>query len=161
MDLTRKSWYVSVDHLTNPPSSMTYASVVVRDRTGIEFLVVALNELEILMRDTQNAYLNALTKQKDFFYAGYEWKSDQGSSIFIVRNFYGRNICSLVWSNHLNNIIGNFMGSKSTLAVPDVWLKPTTASEHFKYYTYILVYVYNILIFDTDLRKYIAMLGGK
>ena len=46
MDLTRKARFVAGDHLTDPPTAMTYASVVSRDSVRIAFLLAALNDLE-------------------------------------------------------------------------------------------------------------------
>ena len=51
MDLTRKARYVAGGHLTDPPSSMIYASVVGRETVIIAFLVAALNNLNILDGD--------------------------------------------------------------------------------------------------------------
>ena len=76
MVLTRKARYVTGGHLTNPPSSMTYASVVSHDSVRLAFLIAALNYLDILVGYIQNANLNALTKDKIYFYAGDEWKYD-------------------------------------------------------------------------------------
>ena len=64
MDLTRKARYVAGGHLTDPPSSMIYASVVGRETVRIAFLITSLNHLKILAGDIQNAYLNAHTKEK-------------------------------------------------------------------------------------------------
>ena len=47
MDLTRKARYVAGGHLTDPPSSMTYASVVGLETVRIALLVAALNDLNI------------------------------------------------------------------------------------------------------------------
>ena len=54
MDLTRRARYVAGGHLIDPPSSMTYASVVGRETGGISVLVTDLNDLIILAGDTQN-----------------------------------------------------------------------------------------------------------
>ena len=56
MDLTRKARFVADDHMTAPPSSMTYASVVSRESVRIAFLLAALNGCEILAGDIGNAY---------------------------------------------------------------------------------------------------------
>ena len=53
------------------------------------------------------------------------------------------------------------MGFKWNLSDPDVWLKPVVDSDGFKYYTYILVYVYDILIFDKYPRNYMSKLKDK
>ena len=89
MDLTRKARYVAGGHTTNPPLSMTYASVVSCDSVRLDFLIVLLNDLDTLAGDIQNSYLNAPTKEKTFFYAGDEWKSDQGKVVIIVRDPHG------------------------------------------------------------------------
>ena len=51
-------------YLTDPPSSMTYDSVIGSETVTIAFLVAALNDLKVLAGDMQNAYLNAFTKEK-------------------------------------------------------------------------------------------------
>ena len=77
MVMTRKACYVAGGHLTDVPTSMTYSSVVSRDSVQIGFLIAALNDLDILAGDIQNAFLSAPTKERIFFYAGDEWKSDK------------------------------------------------------------------------------------
>ena len=161
MDLTRKARYVAGGHLTDPPSSMTYSSVVSRDSVRLAFLVAALNDLNILAGDIQNAYLHAPTKEKLYFYAGSEWRADEGRPVVIVRALYGLKSSALMWRNHLADTLGNFMGFQSSLADPDVWLKAETSSIGFKYYAYILVYVDDILIIDKNPRKYMDMLEEK
>ena len=64
MDLTHKARFVAGGHLTNPPTSMAYASVVSRESVRIAFLLAALNNLEILAGDIGNVYLNAITTEK-------------------------------------------------------------------------------------------------
>jgi len=63
-DLTRKARFVAGEHKTDPPKDPTYLSVVSRDSIRIAFLVAALNDLDILAADVQNAYLNAPTKER-------------------------------------------------------------------------------------------------
>ena len=70
MELTRKAIYMVGGHLTDTPSSMNYVSVLSRDSVRLALLIVALNYLDILAGETQNAYLNAPKKQKAPFYAG-------------------------------------------------------------------------------------------
>ena len=55
MDLTRKSRYVAGGHMTSTPSSITYASVVSHESVHIILTIAALNGLEILSSDIQNA----------------------------------------------------------------------------------------------------------
>ena len=99
---------------------MTYASIVIRDRVRIAFLIVALNNLEILAGDIQDYYLNSLTKEKVLFYEGDECYYDQGRLVFISRVFYCMKSSALAWRNHLSDILGNFMGFNYTLEYHDV-----------------------------------------
>ena len=45
MELARKSRYVSGGHITNPPLSITYVSLVSHDSVHLAFLIEALNDL--------------------------------------------------------------------------------------------------------------------
>ena len=158
MDLRRKARYVAGGHLTDPPSSMTYSTVVSRESVRIAFLVAALNNLDVLAGDIQNAYLNAPTEEKLFFYAGKEWKADAGRPVLIIRALYGLKSSALAWRNHLSDVISNKLGYTSSLADPDVWYKPSKDKLGNEYYSYILVYVDDILVIDENPRKYMKML---
>ena len=129
MDLTTKARYVAGGHLTDPPSSMTYASVVGRETVRIAFLLAALNDLKVLAGDIQNAYLNAYTKEKIYFRAGNEWKSNKGRVIVITRALYGLKSSALMWRNHLADILGNKLKFTSSLSDPDVWYRDMVSTE--------------------------------
>jgi hypothetical protein len=63
---------------------------VSRDGVRIALLVAALNDLDILSADIQNAYLNALTKEKIYMIAGQEFRVENvGRPVLIVRALYG------------------------------------------------------------------------
>ena len=64
MDFTRKARFVAGGHVTDPPTTLTYSSVVSRDSVRIAFLIAALNDIDVLAADVGNAYLNAETKEK-------------------------------------------------------------------------------------------------
>ena len=51
MELTRKSHYLDGGHITKPPSSMTYASVVSRESVRIILTLAALNGLDVLLSE--------------------------------------------------------------------------------------------------------------
>ena len=70
IDLTRKSRLVAGEHKTNPPKDSTYASVVSRDSVRIDFTEAALNGIDVLCADVQNAYLNAPISEKNWTKAG-------------------------------------------------------------------------------------------
>ena len=134
-------------HLTDPPTSMTYSTVVSRESVRIAFLVAVLNRLEVLAGDIQNAYLNSPTSENNFFYAGPEWGVDEGCLVLIARALYGLKSSALQWRNHLSDVLCKKLGFTSSLADPGE-----------KYYSYLLVYVDDILVIDINPMKYMAML---
>ena len=158
IDLRRKARYVAGGHLTDPPSSMTYSTVVSRESVRIAFLIAALNGLNVLAGDIQNAYLNAPTTEKLYFTAGKEWGADEGKIVVIVRALYGLKSSALNWRTHLSDVIANELGFKSSLADPDVWMKACIKPDGEKYYAYLLVYVDDILIIDIDPMQHMQRL---
>jgi hypothetical protein len=64
IDFTRKARLVAGGHLTDPPTTLTYSSVVSREIVRLAFLIASLNDLNILVADIGNAYINAMTKEK-------------------------------------------------------------------------------------------------
>jgi hypothetical protein len=74
---------VAGGHLTDPPKDMTYSSVVSWDSVRIAFLITVLNNLDIMAADIQNAYLNAVTKETTYFFAGPEFGVKKGRPVII------------------------------------------------------------------------------
>ena len=66
----RKARYVADGHKTEVPASVTYSSVVSRYSVRICLLIAALNDLEVLGADIQNAYLTAPNREKCWTWAG-------------------------------------------------------------------------------------------
>ncbi|KAI2496582.1 Reverse transcriptase (RNA-dependent DNA polymerase) [Fragilaria crotonensis] len=64
MDLTRKARLVARGNMTEATKEQTFASVVSRDTVRLFFLLAALNDLDLLSCDIQNAYLAAPNKEK-------------------------------------------------------------------------------------------------
>ena len=122
-DLQRKTRYVAGGHLSDLPSSITYSRVVSQESIQIAFLVAALNRLDVLAADIQNAYLNAPTEEKVWFCAGPEWGQHEGKPALIVRALYGLKSSGQAWRTHFTQTLGA-MGFKSSFADPDVWFRP-------------------------------------
>ena len=86
-------------HLTDPPREFTYSSVVSRDTVHLFFLLAALNNVDVLACDVQNAYVNAETKEKVWFCGGKDMDPDKGK---VSRQEQGHSDClSFVWSQVL------------------------------------------------------------
>ena len=144
--------------MTDPPTSMIYASVVGRETVRIAFLIASLNDLKILAGEIQNTYLYAYIKEKIFFYAGDEWKGSKGRVVIITRALYGLKSSALMWRNHLADILGNKLKFKSSLSDPDLWYKEMISTEGVEYYAYIFVYVDDVLILDKDPERFMRIL---
>jgi Reverse transcriptase (RNA-dependent DNA polymerase) len=145
MDFTLKARFVAGGHLTDPPKETVYSSVVTRESVRIFFLISALNDLDVLACDVQNAYLNAGTKEKNWFVAGAELGSDNiGKPVLIVRALYGLRSSGAQWREHMATTLQN-AGFTSCKADPDVWLRAAVKDTGGKYYEYVLCYVDDIL----------------
>jgi hypothetical protein len=55
----------------------------------IALLIAALNDLNVLSCDIQNAYLTAPCREKICIIAGHEFGSEAGKTMIIVRALYG------------------------------------------------------------------------
>lgn len=159
-DLRRKARYVAGGHLTTTPSSMTYSSVVSRESVRIGFLVAALNGLDVWAADIMNAYLNAPTKEKVWFIAGEEWGEHAGKPVLVVRALYGLKGSGQAWRSFLADTLKNTLGFTSSYADPDVWFKPSTKPNGEKYYTYLLIYVDDVICIDMNPKHYIEAIGN-
>ena len=73
-----KARYVAGGHTTTPPASLTYASAMSQDSVHIALPLAALNGLDVLACDIQNAYLTAECCEIFFCIAGAEFGSEEG-----------------------------------------------------------------------------------
>lgn len=155
--LARKARFVAGGHVTDPPKDTTYSSVVSRDSVRIFFLLAALNDVDILACDLQNAYVNAETKEKVWFRAGHELGSDAGKIVVIVRALYGLKSSGVRWRQCMAQSLRN-AGFKSCLADPDVWLRPAVKPDGTKIYEYVLCYVDDLIFQGIDPKKFMDYL---
>jgi hypothetical protein len=148
MDFTRKARFVAGGHWTAPPVNLTYSSVVARDSVRLCFLIVALNDLDLLAADIGNAYLNADTKERVHTTCGPEFGSNQGCIAVIHKALYGLKSSGAAWRAHLARTLHD-MEFKASLADPDVWLRPAVKDSGELYSKYVFVYVNDILVLST------------
>jgi len=140
----RKARLVAGGHTTDAPSSITYSSVVSRDSVRIALTVAALNGLDILACDIQNAYLTADCREKIYTIAGAEFGSEAGSIMIVKKALYGLKSSGAAFRALLASTIWD-LGYRPTRADPDVWLKPAVKPDGFKYYEMILCYVDDVI----------------
>ena len=84
MDFTRKARFVAGGHTTEAPASMTYSSVVLRDSIRLAFLIAALNDIDILSVNLENAFIQAPCREKIWFEGGLECGEDYGKACVVV-----------------------------------------------------------------------------
>ena len=146
MDFTRKSRWVLNGHKTPDPIGSTYAGVVSRESVHIALTYAALNDLNVFAADIQNAYLQALSSQKDYIICGPEFGVENiGQTTLIHRALYGGKAAGRDFRNHLH-LCMEFPNFKSCLVDPNVWMRPAIKSDGNTYYEYNLLYVDNALV---------------
>ena len=144
-DFTRKARLVAGGHKTDAPATITYASVVSRETVRIALLMAALNDLEVKAGDVLNAYVTAPVTEKVWTILGPEFGPDAGKNAIIVRALYGLKSSGAAFRAHLASFMRQ-MGYTSCKADPDLWYKAETRpDDNFRYYSYILCYVDDIL----------------
>ena len=148
-DFTRKCRLVAGGHMTDPPSSITYASVVSRESVRIAFLYAALNDLDIKAADIGNAYLNAPCREKIYITCGPEFGPLQGKRAKVVKALYGLKSSGAAWRAHLAETIRDSLGFINCKADNDVWIRPAQKANGERYYEMILVYTDDILAIST------------
>jgi hypothetical protein len=70
MDFTYRARFVAGGHTTDTPGSITYLRVVSCNNLQLAFLIVGLNDLDVLAGDVANTYLNAKCREKIWFKGG-------------------------------------------------------------------------------------------
>ena len=76
IDFTRKARFVAGGHTIEAPLEITYLSVVSRDSVRLDFMIAALNGLDIMSCDLENAYLNRMSRENIWFEEGIECGED-------------------------------------------------------------------------------------
>ena len=140
----RKARLVAGGHTTDPPSSITYSSVVSRESVRIALTVAALNGLDILACDIQNAYLTADCREKIYTIAGDEFGSEAGKVMIVKKALYGLKSSGAAFRSLLAQTIWD-LNYRPSKADPDVWMRAATKPNGFKYYELILCYVDDVI----------------
>jgi len=159
-DFRRKARLVAGGHMTKAPATITYASVVSRETVRIALLMAALNDLNVKVGDVLNAYITAPITEKVWTVLGPEFGTDAGKRAIIVRALYGLKSAGAAFRAHLASFMRQ-MGYTSCKADPDLWYKAETRpSDNFRYYSYILCYVDDILCVHHDPMSVLNLING-
>ena len=164
-DLVRKARLVAGGHLNkNVPSYLSYSSVILKETVRLCFMVAALNGLEILVGDIGNAYLNAKPRERcyvtitDPFLFG---PSCVGRQAQIVRALYGMKSSGAAWRDLFASVLHKEMNFENCMADHDLWFHADVDGEQNEYYTYICIYVDDVLIVSHQPSKYMDQIKGR
>ena len=140
----RKARLVAGRHTTDAPATLAYSSVISHDSVRISLTIAALNGLEVMACDIQNAYLTADCREKIWTRAGPEFWSESGTIMLIRNVLYGLKSSGAAFHAHLAETLYDIR-FVPTQADPDVWRRSAVKEDGFKYYKYVLCYVDDIL----------------
>jgi hypothetical protein len=84
-------------------------------------MLAALNGLDVMACDLENAYLNAPFVEKIWFEGGLECGSDKGKVCVVVRALYSLKSAGASWHVTLAQALCD-IGFVSTIADPNVWI---------------------------------------
>ena len=167
MDMTRKARLVADGHKTADPEGSTYAGVVSRETVRIALTYAALNGLDIMMADIQNAYLTAPTSEDFYIICGAEFGSENiGKKAIVKRALYGTKSAGRDFRSHLRDCMDHLRYT-SCKADPDLWMHMSKRDTGEDYYEYMLLYVDDCLCVSEhpkaaleDINHYFPMKPG-
>ena len=158
-DFRRKARLVAGGHMTKAPPTITYASVVSQETVRLALTIASLNDLEVKVGGVLNAYITAPITKKLWTILGPEFGPNAGKTAIIVRAMYGLKSAGAAFRAHLASFMRQ-MGYSSCKADPDLWMKEELRpDDNFKYYSYILVYVDDILVVHHDAMSVLERLN--
>ena len=151
-NLTRKARLLAGGHRHEVPTHTTFSSVVGRDSVRLGFLLAVLNKLNVLVCDIGNAYLNAPNREKVHVRVGPErfGPENTGKYAVISRALYGLKTAAASWRSHFQDTILNVLGYKLTYSDNDVYIKERLRKDGSKYYSYLIIYVDDVLCIDEN-----------
>ena len=147
-----KARFVAGGHTTETPRLLTYSPVVSRDLIRIVLLIAALNGLQVMACDIQNAYLTVNCREKI--------GSECGQPMTTRKALYGLKSSGAGFRAHLEETLHD-IGFKPTKADPDVWIHPVIKPCVAEYYEYIMCYVDDILSVSHDAKSILQSLQGQ
>jgi hypothetical protein len=140
----RKSRFCADGHKTKPSASVTYSTVVARDSVRLILLIAALNGLNVLGSDVQNAFLTAPNKEKCWIRAGPEFGDNKGKCYIVARALYGLKSAGASFRSFMAQQLDD-MDFKPCPADPDVWMRSAKKPDGEDYYEYVMTYVDDLI----------------
>jgi Fe-S-cluster containining protein len=153
MDFTRKARICARGDQTDPPASITYASVVRRESVRLGFLIAALNDLSVLSADVAGAYLNAPCAEKVHTILGPEFGDHEGKIAVIKKALYGLRSAGFAWRSYCAEIMRTCLEFSPCRADQDVWMRKAVKSTGEKYWEYVFIYTDDVIAMSENPRQ--------
>ena len=126
------------------PKDVSDSGVVEHENVRTTLFLAEHNDLEVMVADIGNAYLNARTKEKVYI-VGPEFGPDlEGRVKFILKSLYGLTISDARWHEELSKSLRG-MGFTPTKADHDLWFKNCGTHYH-----YLCTWVDDIVVASKD-----------
>ena len=129
----RRARLVGGVHMTKAPSLITYSSIVSRNSIRIALTVAALNGLDLMACDIQNAYLTSKCREKIWTIAVPEFRSEEGSLMIINMALYGLKSSGAAFRAKMAGVLHDLLYLPSK-AYPDVMISPAVRPNGSEYY---------------------------
>ena len=143
----------------------TFVGVVSRESIRIAFTYTTLNDLQVFVADIRNAYLQALSSQKDYVVCGPDFGIENiGKVALIHQALYRGKSAGRDFKNHLRSCM-HHLSFRSCPANPDVWMRPAKKGDGSPCYDYVLLYMDDALmisdnaefILRNEIRRYFEL----
>ncbi|MGH7955026.1 MAG: reverse transcriptase domain-containing protein, partial [Gloeomargaritales cyanobacterium] len=156
-DLRRKARLVVGGHVVDAGDLPTYASTVKGMSVRLLFMIAAINDLDVLSADIENAFVNAYTNEKIYTRAGPEFGEHEGKLVEIIKALsYGLKTSARRFHAHLADSLRS-LGFKQTRYDPDVWYRDRGDGG----YDYLCTHVDDILVLAKEPKQYMDKLSEK
>ena len=105
-----------------------------------------------------NAYITAPVKDKIWKFLGREFCEDYSRKAILARAIYGLKSAGTAFRNHLTDCM-YYLEFLPCYVDPYIWMKHMVRPVYgFKYYTYVLIYVYDVIIIHLDAESVLRKL---
>ena len=98
-----------------------YSSLVSLKGMRMCIFIAELNDLDIMVGDVGNAYLEAYTKEKIYFIAGSEFGDLEGTIMIVNKAIYGLTTSDACYCKHFAHYLLQ-RGWVQNRAHPDIWM---------------------------------------
>jgi hypothetical protein len=142
--------YVADAHLSNPPTSIKYASVVSRESVHVAFRITALGNIDVEATDILNTYLASPCDGKVWTILGPEFGPElEGKRAIIVRSLYGLKSSGEAYRYHIATY-AEHLGFTGCKADPEVWIREKNDHAGAEFYESVLIYSDEVLANGKD-----------